>query len=87
MRRKKSDRPRAPEFKIGIVRRYAVHVPKIEFPHWAQKGFVNTGGRPAIVPMPPDKVWAWGIPQTLADTGIERLMGRKVEGFSSHLGT
>ncbi|MCP4360821.1 MAG: hypothetical protein GY796_22670 [Chloroflexi bacterium] len=87
MRRRQSDRPRPPEFKIGIVRRYAVHVYKKDLSKWEQKGFVNSGGRPAIVPMPPDKVWVWGIPQTLVDVGIERLIGRKVDGFSSSLGT
>ncbi len=87
MRSKQSDRPRKPEFKIGIVRKYAVHALKKDLSKWEQKGFVNAGGRPAIVPMPPGKVWVWGIPQILADTGIERLMGREVDGFSSSLGS
>ena len=87
MRRKQLNRPKKPEFKIGIVRGYAVHVLKKDFPKWGQKGFVNTGRRPAIVPMPPDKVWAWGIPQTLAETGVERLIGRRIERFNSNLGS
>jgi hypothetical protein len=84
MRKRRSNPP--PEFKIGVVRYYAVHIRKEELGAWEQKGFV-AGGRPAIVPMPPDKVWVWGIPQTLADTGIERLIGRKVDGFSTSLGS
>jgi hypothetical protein len=87
MERRQFNRPKTPEFKIGIVRAYAIHVFKEDLSKWEQKGFVNSGGRPAIVPMPPDKVWVWGIPQTLADTGIARLIGRKIEGFSSSLGT
>lgn len=76
-----------PQFKIGIAHEYAIQVLKHDLSTWEQKGFVNSGGRPAIVPMPPNKVWVWGIPRTLADTGIERLKGRKVDGFSSSLGT
>ncbi|MCP5097743.1 MAG: hypothetical protein GY943_19525 [Chloroflexi bacterium] len=85
--RRQSNRPKKPEFKIGIVRKYAIHIYKEDLPKWEQKGFVDAGGRPAIVPMPPDKVWVWGIPETLANSGIERLLGRKVDGFSSYLGT
>ena len=87
MRNKRSNRPSPPEFKIGVVHRYAVHIRKEDLEEWEQKGFVNSGGRPAIVPMPPDKVWVWGIPQTLADTGVDRLIGRRIDGFSSSLGT
>jgi hypothetical protein len=81
------NRPPRPEFKIGIVKGYAVHIDKADLPVWEQKGFVDAGGRPAIVPMPPDKVWAWGIPETLATLGSNRLLGRRIDGFSTSLGT
>jgi len=84
MRSKRSPRP---EFKIGIVEGYAVHINKADLPGWEQKGFVDTGGRPAIVPIPPDKVWVWGIPETLATLGSNRLLGRRIDGFSTSLGT
>jgi hypothetical protein len=81
------NRPPRPEFKIGVVEGYAVHIDKADLPAWEQKGFVDTGGRPAIVPMPPDKVWVWGIPETLATVGSNRLLGRRIDGFSTSLGT
>jgi hypothetical protein len=87
MERRPFNRPSPPEFKIGIVRRYAVQIHKKDIAEWEQKGFVNSGGRPAIVPMPPERAWVWGVPQTVAATGIERLVGRKIDGFSSSLGT
>jgi hypothetical protein len=75
MRGRQPNRPKKPEFKIGIVRTYAINIFKKDLSKWEQKGFLDSGGRPAIVPIPPDKVWVWGIPQTLADTGIARLLG------------
>lgn len=87
MEKRQLDRPSPPEFKIGIIRRYAVQIYKKDIAKWERQGFVNSGGRPAIVPMPPERAWLWGIPQTVAETGIERLVGRKIDGFSSSLGT
>lgn len=86
MRRNDPDFRPKPEFNIGGVGGYAVHINKEDLPLWEAKGFVP-GGRPAILPMPPDKVWAWGIPQTMADVEVTHLIGRNIEGFSNSIGS
>lgn len=86
MRRNDPDSQPRPEFNIRGIGGYAVHINKKDLPLWEAKGFVP-GGRPAILPMPPDKVWVWGIPQTMTDVGITHLIGRNIEGFSNSIGS
>lgn len=86
MGRPRSNFPPHPKFNIRGVGGYAVHINKEDLPLWEAKGFVP-GGRPAILPMPPDKVWVWGIPKTLTDLGIVHLIGRNIEGFSNSIGS
>ena len=85
MKRKRNVEP--PSFRIGIVNGYSVQIAKIDLPDWEQKGFVNTGGRPILVPIPVENIWVWGVPTTLSDSGVERLLNREIIGFSSKLGS
>lgn len=73
---------------IGIIQRYALKIPKEELNIWLASGWIEDSSFYDIHYAPkPDETIVFGKPQTLAETDINNLVGRKIVGYDSGYGS